>query len=543
MASLFARFLGSSVAAAAALRAFPFSSSSDDTDIAIATARKAAELAELRSRQRKAEAEADKVKAEAAEAANRADKVKAEADEAADRAKAETAKIILETRVSETSANDSLRARRAAAGAAGVLVGAVVLGGLFLAYDHYTHHNKAYLLRRIKAKLVAGPHESLLPKPPSFSPLPLPPLPIEDMNVPLLILGASGSGKSSQLAELARTFKAKGVPVIYFRFRAARELDPDGSPRDGPPQAPPSDLTVAAQRFYKAVGYPVRASIVSRWTVGGFALSADGVQLSTAREHVESRLRGAISDLYVVCGELYEERMADPSIAHSDRKPVVLSDELHDLLHDRYRNVGGKAVFAHFGNEMTQSDVDAGTSRTILAASGAELLQELRALSAARSDRVFPYMQPDPSASSVRERLAAVGYDPVTVDAIVATCGTRVRLLAPFLSSRRADVSSRLQSLKAAAEEKVSALMARCPEKADRQKLVRLLDKLAESPTSAELVERFPAAVQKPFPNEALLRLVGGRASFQTEAVRQAWIRTRGSYVVRGGGPPRPRRT
>jgi energy-coupling factor transporter ATP-binding protein EcfA2 len=532
MASLFARFFGSSVAAAAALRAFPFSSSSDDTDIAIATARKAAELVEIRSRQRKAEAEAD-------EAANRADKVKAEADEAANRAD----KIISETRVSETSANDSLRARRAAAGAAGVLVGAVVLGGLFLAYDHYTHHNKAYLLRRIKAKLVAGPDENLLPKPPSFSPLPLPPLSIEDMNAPLLVLGASGSGKSSLLAELARTLKAKGVPVIYFRFRAARELDPDGSRRDGQPRAPLPDLTVAAQRFYKAVGYPVRASIVSRWRVGSFALSADGVQLSTAQEHVESRFRDAISDLYSVCGELHEERMADPSIAPSDRKPVVLSDELHDLLHDRYRNVGGMAVFAHFGNEMTQSDVDSGTSRTILAASGADLLQELRALSAARGNRVFPYMQPDPSASSVRERLAEVGYDPATVDAIVATCGTRVRLLAPFLSSRRADVSSRLQSLKAAAEEKVSALMARCPEKADRQKLVRLLDKLAESPTSAELVERFPAAVQKPFPNEALLRLVGGRASFQTEAVRQAWIRTRGSYVVRGGGPPRPRRT
>jgi peptidoglycan hydrolase-like protein with peptidoglycan-binding domain len=536
MASLFARFLGSSVAAAAALRAFPFSSSSsDDTDIAIATARKAAELAELRSRQRKAEAEADKVKAEAAEAANRADKVKAEMAEAANRAdkvKAEMAeaanradKVKAETRASEKSANDSLWARRAAAGV-------LVFGGLFLAYDHYTHHNKAYLLRRIKAKLVAGPDENLLPKSAAFPVLALPPLPIQNMNRPVIVLGASGSGKSSQLAELARTFKAKGVPVVYFRFRAARELDPDGSPRKGQPQASPSDLTVAAQRFYKAVGYPERASIVSRWIVGGFGLSADGVRLSAAREHVESRFREAISDLYIVCGELYEERMADPLIAPSDRKPVVLSDELHDLLHDRYRNVGGQAVFGHFGNEMTQSDVDAGVSRTILSASGADMLQELRTRSAARSDRVFPYMQPDPSVSSVRERLAAVGYDPATVDAIVATCGTRVRLLTPFLHSRLADVPSCLQSLKASAAGKVDALMARCPEKADKRKLIRLLDKLALSPTSAELLGRFPAAVQKPFPTEALLRHVDGRVSFQTEAVRQAWIRTRGSYVV-----------
>jgi hypothetical protein len=556
----------------------------DDDDIA--QARKAAALAELRSRQRKAEAEAteaanraaeaanraaeaanraaeaanraEKVKAEmaeaanrakadaadrAAEAANRAAKLKAEATEAADRAaeaadrgnkiKAETAKIILETRVSEKRANDSLWAWRAAAGVVGVLVGAVVFGGLFLAYDHFTHHNKAYLLRRIKAKLVAGPDENLLPKPPSFSPLPLPPLSIEDMNAPLLVLGASGSGKSSQLAELARTFKEKGVPVVYFRFRAARELDPDGPPRDGEPQAAPPDLTIAARRFYEAVGYPEQASIVSRWRVDGFGLSASGVQLSAAREHVESRFREAISDLYVVCGELYSERKADPRIPVADRRPVVLSDELHDLLHDRFRNVGGEAIFTHFGNEMTQSDVDASRSRTILAASGAELLQELRNHSAARNDRVLPYMQPDPPASSVRERLAEVGYDPATVDAIVATCGTRVRLIAPFLSSRRADVSTLLHLLEAAAEEKVNALIARCPEQAERRRLVQLLDKLAESPTSAELVSRFPAAaVQKPFPNEALLRHVGGRASFQSEAVRQAWIRTRGSCVV-----------
>jgi hypothetical protein len=532
MASLFARFLGASVATTAVLRAFPFSSSSsDDTDIS--TARQAAELAELHSRQRKAEAEtleaayrAAKAEAETLEAAYRADKAEAETLEAAYRAdKAEA-----ETRASEKSANNFLWARRAVAGVAGVLV----FGGLFLAYDHYTHHDRAHLRRRIKAKLVAGPDERLLPKPSRFSPLPLPPLPIENMNRPVLILGATGSGKTSLLGELARTFKAKGVPVVYFRFRASREPDPDGPPRNGQPQSPPHDFAVAAHRFYKAVGYPERASIVSRWRVGGFWLSVGGVQRSKVREYEEemSRFMEAISDLYSVCSELYFEREADPSIAPSDRRPVVLSDELHNLLHERHRNYGGRAVFGHFGNEMTLSDVGAGVSRTILAAGGVGLLQDLREFSAARSDRVFPYMQPDPSASSVRERLAEVGYDPATVDAIVATCGTRVRLLAPFLSSRLADVSIRLQSLKAAAEEKVGQLMARCLEKVERQKLVRLLDKLAESHTSAELVERFPAAVQKPFPSEALLRHVDGRASFETEAVRQAWIRTRGSYVV-----------
>jgi energy-coupling factor transporter ATP-binding protein EcfA2 len=543
----------------------------DDVDVEIAKAQKAAQLAELRSRLRKAEAEADKakadataheakakaeadkakadataheakakaeadkakadataheakVKAEATEAANRADKVKAEAIEAANRADKVKAETATET--------ETTRAKRNSRWAWLAASGALVVGAAYLAYDHYLHHNRAVLRRRIREKFLAGPDDDLLPKLPPFPLLPVPPLPAENMTVPLLLLGASGSGKSTQLGMLARDFKKKGVPVIYFRFRAAPEGAPHGPSRDDEPPAPPPDLNIAAQRFYQAVGYPERSSFLSRWKVSGLGLFSSGVQVSATREHVRSRFTEAITDLFVVSGELFKERHADPTIPDDDRVPVVLSDELHDLLHDRNRDVGGAAVFSHFGNEMTVANVDTVMSRTILAASGAELLTELKCQSAAGGDKVSPYMQPDPQESVVRERLAEVGYDRSSVDAIVATCGTRVRLLAPFLKSRLAVISAHLELRNAAAEEYVSALMARCPEKADRRKLVQLLDKLAESPTSTEMLERFPAAAQKPFPNQALLRHVGGKASFQTEAVRQAWIRTRDKYVV-----------
>jgi hypothetical protein len=555
-----------------------WSSSANNGDDDIAKARKAAALAELLSRQReaasradkaasladKAKAEAteaanradkvkaetaeaanraaeaanraDKVKAETLEAANRADKVKAETAEAANRAdkvKVETAKIISETDTSAKTANDSFWARR-------VLVGAVVLGGLFLAYDHHTHHNRAYLRRRIRRVLIEGPRESLLPSPPPFTTLPLPPFPIANMNRPVLILGASGSGKSTQMGELAREFKMKGVPVVYFRFRSSREVAtrqlaahgqdlPQSPPQEGALKAP--TLTVAAQRFYQAVGYPERPSYWNLWVMNGFKLSWGGAELSVSPLVVTARFNNAITDLFAVCGELYHERKADQSIPVADRAPVVLSDELHDLLHERYHNEGGKDVFAHFGSEMTQSCTDDRVSRVVLAASGAELLDKLESMTSAGGDRVYPYMQPDPPESVVRQRLAALGYDQVAMDSIVATCGARVRLLYPFLQSRLEDVPFRLQSLKASAGGRVETLMARCPDKAERDVLVQLLDGLAESPSASEPVGRLPRAVQDPFPNRVLLRGVNQTATFQTEAVRQAWKRVRGKYV------------
>jgi hypothetical protein len=544
--SLLGRFLGvSHVAVIAALRAFPFSGGKDDATVA--NARIEAELAEFRARQRIANSEAavreTKAKTEAVEATEREAKAKTETIEAAAReaklkaetveafaraakVEAETAEAAARTAAAEKAARDLLWGRR-------VVLGTAVLGGLFLALDHYTHHNRAYLRRRIRRVLVAGPKDGLLPQPP-FPALSLPPFPMNSStNRPLLVLGASGSGKSTQMGELARDFQSKGVPVVYFRFRANRQLAAAHGVRangESATQAP--TLTVAAQRFYEAVGYPERPSYFSHWRTKVFKLSWEGPTLSASPDTVTARFKDAISDLFAACGELYRERKADPRIPVADRKPVVLSDELHDLLHDRYHSDGGKDVFAHFGDEMTHSCTDDRVSRVVLAASGAELLDKLDSMSTAGGDRVFPYMQPDPPERDVRERLAEMGYDPATVDLIVATCGTRVRLLTPFLESRLADPSSALELLRSSAERRVVMLMARCPEKSERDVLVKLLDRLAESPSASELVERFPRAVRDLFPNRVLLRGLDETASFQTEAGRQAWKRVRGKYVV-----------
>jgi energy-coupling factor transporter ATP-binding protein EcfA2 len=581
-----------------------WSSSSYDADGELARARKAAELAEFRSRERiaeatadayekKAEAEAaaasDKTKAEAAAAKAKAeaeaDKAKAEveadkaeAEAAAAKAKAEVEADKAEAEAAAAAAKAEVEADKAKAAAAKAKAkveaakaeaeadkaeaeadkakaetaernrklaearymrwaayGAVVFGCLFLAYDHYTHHNKAYLRRRIKAQFVAGPDESLLPESPTFPFLALRPLPIHVVgDRAMLVLGASGSGKSTQLGELARTFKAKGVPVVYFRFRANRTVSTgDATSRGENVQTPlPADLSVAAQLFFKAVGYQERPSFMSLWTLGQIKLSREGwLQVVATREQVQSRFIEAISDLFFVCDELYFERKADPMISPLDRRPVVLSDELHDLLHDRYRNVGGKAVFAHFGNEMTHACADNHRTRVIVAASGTDLTDQLEALSAAGGDRVFPYTQQDPPEAVVRERLAAVGYDTESVDTIVAACGTRVRPLCSFLQYRVADISEALAPLQARASARIGALLETCPEKAERRRLVELLDRLSKLPPASVSVRDLPKAVRDPFPYKALLKGVDDTVIFQSELTRQAWLRDRGKYV------------
>jgi hypothetical protein len=180
---------------------------------------------------------------------------------------------------------------------------------------------------------------------------------------------------------------------------------------------------------------------------------------------------------------------------------------------------------------MTHSGADERRTRVVLAASGADLLTNLQQLSAAGGTRVFPYMQPDPTESSVRALLATLGYEKDSVDAILATCGTRLRLLSPFLKSRVDDVENQLQLLQEHAKSVIIELMSRCDGKEGQKELAKVLDMLAETPTSSTSVRAFPTWAVKPFPNRVLLQKIGGTAAFQNLAVRQAWLRVRGEYV------------
>ena len=121
------------------------------------------------------------------------------------------------------AAGENKWARRAALGAAvGTLLlttSALFLGAAYLAYDELTH-SQVFVRWRMKRILRAGPPDdalSLVPEDRRFT-LAEPRL---LAGTPLLILGPSGSGKSSLMAKMVSDLKAKKVPVSYFSTRTA----------------------------------------------------------------------------------------------------------------------------------------------------------------------------------------------------------------------------------------------------------------------------------------------------------------------------------
>ena len=483
------------------------SGSSPDGDDDIAKARKAAELAELLSRQREAASRANKSEAEATEAANRADKVKAETAEAANRAdkvKAETDKVKAEA----DAAGENKWARRAA-------VGALFLGAAYLAYDEITH-SKFVVRWRMKRILRAGPpDDALAPVVPESRRFALEE-PLLLSGFPLLVLGPSGSGKSSLMAKMVRDLKAKKVPVAYFRTRTAVENEGNGQAlSDG--QA----LILTAKHFCEAVGYPGRPSLLSRWSVKDATINVPTgpAQVSVVYE-AANHFAAAISELFAVGAELRAEE---------GTAPFIVFDEYHELMSERLRNVGGENLFALIANNALSYCLDRGRVEFVAAASGSELPTSLAELTKLRGDRVGIFFTDDPTEEAVAARFKAQGYSDTTAQRIISSCGTRLRVLNRFLTPdtalTEAQVVKALDEIQEKATASVWSLLRRAERAGVRKDLVAVLDKLGKD--ELVVLADVPRVLLSPFPNSVLYQGKGETVTFQSIPVKKAWAKLR----------------
>ncbi len=548
----------------------------DDDDIA--KARKATVLAKLRAEEANAKANAaayaDKVKAEAAEAANRADKVKAEAAEAAnraDKAKAETAtetqntrkaaleadaaadaaaankrkaaleaeaaadaaaankrKAALEAEAAADAAAANKRkaaleveaagenkwARRAAVGTLLLTTSALFLGAAYLAYDELTH-SKVFVRWRMKRVLRAGPPDDALP--------PLVPenrrFALREPHLvagsPLLVLGPSGSGKSSLMAKMVRDLKAKKVPVAYFSTRTSVDEKPNSQTLSGG-QA----LVLAAHKFCEAVGYPERPSRLSQLSQlkvlgASFTVPTGPAHVSVVYE-AENQFAAAISELFAVCAELSAEESTTP---------FIVLDELHDLMSERLRKVGGENLFALIANKALADCLDRGKVEFVAAASGSELPTSLAELTKLRGDRVRLFFTDDPTEEAVAARFKAQGYSQTTAQRIISSCGTRLRVLKPFLTSdsslTEAQVAAELDDINAKATAAVRSLLRRAKGAEVSKDLVAVLDKLGKD--KVVVLADLPPVLLSPFPNNVLYQGKAERVMFQSLPLKKAW--------------------
>ena len=162
----------------------------------------------------------------------------------------------------------------------------------------------------------------------------------------------------------------------------------------------------------------------------GFTLQGPFSQVALDASTTETSLRlvAALETLFSVCAELQRERVA-AGLSERDAAPVLIFDDLQDLLADaRLKFAGGELVFRALATLIVNFGVDRKVVRAVVAGSSAELDFAFDA-TPARGNRWHYHDLADPAPDVVAAALVARGYTAADARAMVALCGTRLRLL------------------------------------------------------------------------------------------------------------------
>ena len=386
------------------------------------------------------------------------------------------------------------------------------------------------------------------------------------------------TGKSTILGSLARQLKADGVPVVYVSMRATSA---DGGPPNGAVtgRSAAKELTSAAKRFFDAVGYPDRPSWVSLYSLKSAAFGSSGAKAEVEPARSADRFWLAVAELFSVCGELAASRRracelrverllaeesrqlaaiaADVNKPAADRqqlseqvrratveaiarekklvRPAILWDELHDLVHSqRLRDIGGELMFGRVASEVAACGLEGGSVRFCAAASGYDLQVALRQYTVMKRSRSNIFCTSDPAPSDVAVRLESIGFCVDQVRSILATCGTRVRTLHPFLAMvspvDAAAVDAVLRKVENDAAADISETFNALSSPQDKAALALLLDKLCGNVDSAPIHE-LPQALREPFASDIFFLDCGNQVGLQAQQVRSVWPRVRGLYT------------
>ena len=388
-----------------------------------------------------AEAQAELVKAQAKAALRRAEaaahKAEAEAAAARERASADTKRA--ETDAKRADA-DAKRADAEAAAAreqnlrqrAHFLALAVLAGGL--AVDWYTHESPDYIKRRVAARL----RECRVPETAKLSPKTFLPVvqPLALGFRPTMLVGPTGSGKSTLLSVTAREAASSKKNTVFVRVR--------GPPSQGGPVTSAEEacarLDATAAQVFKQIGFPARRAVLqlaldrAAVTWGSYT-----VEMKTAR--VRDQLATALRLLFDVAEALCHERV-DAGLSREDAAPVLLFDEVQDLIRDdRLACAGGRFLFQELATLLVAYGVDRRVVHSAVAGSSALLSIEFNKTVAAGARWMYTELQ-DPDPDSVSAALCARGYSAAEASAMIALCGTRLRLLEEPLTRGAAALSS-----------------------------------------------------------------------------------------------------
>ena len=314
---------------------------------------------------------------------------------------------------------------------------AQVLGALsvgFIVWDWIEHESEPYIYYRVRKNLLAS-----VTAPPIFlaPELVLNPGTIDlQLDRPVLVLGETGSGKTTAVKQLinrgthqstSSTTQQK-VPALMFNMRADRD-----------------DLL-------RLIGYPVRRFF------GFEVLGAMNGSPYDARTLDSSRVQHAFSVLFRVC--------ADLTAAARSGKPAALLvfDSVEDLVRsDRQRDRGGLLLFRNLARLFILNTNDSPNVYIVVTGSSAFLkLAYSRTVADPFKFRWKIQEIYKPSSEAVLAALRVAGHNSSAASEIFSVCGTRLRLLAPFLQPSNASsthIAGMLQDIDDTADCALSSLI------------------------------------------------------------------------------------
>lgn len=498
-----------------------------------------------------AQAEASRKHAEAEAAASR---TRAEADAAATRthAEAETKRAEADAAAIRTHAEAEAAATRTHAEAEALrqllplAVGFSVAS--LLAVDFYHHESGSYLRRRMLAALrapssaLSGVTKASLPTP---QPLPVAQSRLVLGLLPTMILGPTGCGKSTLLASLARESAAVkaglATPTVLVRMRLPSSQAPlpeSTAPNTAAAFVEPSSLmnSLAAQVFHQ-IGFPTRRAVVLGMpeALKAQIMARLGVRNADFRSPSSQRLCEAFRILFDVLEQLCEERMSRFGLSREDAAPVLLLDEVHDLIKtSRLVAVGGRDVFNTLAQLLVMYCVDRRSVRAAVAGSSALLSVEFDRTVASGS-RWYYYQLRDPEVTTMLQALSKSGYDDSQARELVELCGTRLRLLEPVLT-RGAEVLTVREftdSCVAMASQHYRDLFRELDD-ANRRILLDVLDRVEQAETGTGAPPTFTAKISEELvarSSKVLYLHLGGTFSFQSALHRNVWKRLRSEFT------------